>query len=138
MGRTRGVRSLTTRPPIRISPEVGSSSPAIIRRRVVLPEPEGPRRTRNSPSLLSRSTSTTAPGSPFLKSLVSFRVWTIAISTVPCHPAIPPDVILRSEATKDLPRRYRLQNEVVATAENISRGHPAVAGGVTVNDADRD
>jgi hypothetical protein len=30
------------------------SSPAIIRRRVVLPEPEGPRKTTNSPARMSR------------------------------------------------------------------------------------
>jgi hypothetical protein len=52
---------LTITPPIQISPDVGSSRPAIMRSRVVFPEPDGPRRTRNSPSRLSRSTPTTAP-----------------------------------------------------------------------------
>src|SRR5258706_7623777 len=79
MRRWRGVRSLTTTPPMRISPDVGSSSPAIIRRSVVLPDPEGPRRTRNSPSRLSRSTLTTAPSCPLRKSFVSPLVSTIAI-----------------------------------------------------------
>src|SRR5216684_1239506 len=83
MPRSRGVRSLTSRPPIRISPDVGSSSPAIIRRSVVLPEPEGPRRTRNSPSRLSRSTLTTAPTFPRLKTLFSLRVSTTAIPSFP-------------------------------------------------------
>src|ERR1700674_4380547 len=77
--RSRGVRSLTTLPPIRISPEVGSSRPAIMRSSVVFPEPEGPKRTRNSPSRLSKSTPTTAPTWPWRKTLVSARVWTIAI-----------------------------------------------------------
>src|SRR5450830_677412 len=80
MRRSRGVRSFTTVPPMRISPAVGVSSPAIMRRSVVLPEPEGPSRTRNSPSRLSRSTSRTAPTSPFRKVFVSFRVSTMAIS----------------------------------------------------------
>src|SRR5580693_4830790 len=40
MPRSRGVRLLTTLPPIRISPEVGASRPAIIRNSVVLPEPD--------------------------------------------------------------------------------------------------
>src|SRR5713226_10642742 len=79
MPRSRGVKSLTRRPPMRISPEVGSSRPAIIRSRVVLPEPEGPRRTRNSPSRLSRSTLATAPTFPRLNTLVSFLVSTTAM-----------------------------------------------------------
>jgi hypothetical protein len=37
-------------PSIRISPEVGSSSPAIMRSVVVLPQPEGPSSMKNSPS----------------------------------------------------------------------------------------
>src|SRR5437764_831233 len=42
MRRSRGERSLTTRPPMRISPDVGASSPAIMRNNVVFPEPDGP------------------------------------------------------------------------------------------------
>src|SRR5437763_824772 len=64
---------------MRISPAVGSSRPAIMRSSVVLPDPEGPRRTRNSPSRLSRSTLLTAPTLPRLKTFVSLRVCTIAI-----------------------------------------------------------
>jgi hypothetical protein len=56
MFRILGGRWVTTWPLMRISPEVGSSMPAIIRRRVVFPQPEGPRRTRNSPSAVSRFT----------------------------------------------------------------------------------
>src|ERR1051325_1753620 len=83
MRRSRGVMSLTTRPPIRISPEVGSSRPAIIRRRVVLPDPAGPRRTRNSPSRLSRFTPMTAASFDFLNRLVSALVSTTAIRSCP-------------------------------------------------------
>src|ERR1700735_10986 len=79
MRRSRGDRCVTSCPPIRIWPEVGVSRPAIIRRRVVFPEPEGPRKTRNSPSWVSRLTSLTAPSSPFLKTLVSPLVSTTAI-----------------------------------------------------------
>src|ERR1700757_4222872 len=81
MRRSRGVRSFTTLPPIKISPEVGCSSPAIMRKSVVFPEPEGPRKTRNSPSRVTRSTSLTAPSSPCLNTLVSFRVSTTAIQS---------------------------------------------------------
>src|SRR5947209_1747718 len=81
MRRSRGLRSFTTRPPMRISPAVGCSRPAIMRRRVVFPEPDGPRKTRNSPSLVTRFTSLTAPNSPSLNTLVRFRVSTTAIQS---------------------------------------------------------
>src|SRR5262245_41344299 len=51
---------LTTRWSILICPAVITSSPARQRRAVVLPQPDGPTRTRNSPSLISRSRSLTA------------------------------------------------------------------------------
>src|ERR1700687_1463593 len=77
--RSRGGSRVTTRPPIRTSPRVGSSSPAIIRRSVVFPEPEGPRKTMNSPSRVARLTSLTAPSCPCLKTLVRSLVSTIAM-----------------------------------------------------------
>ena len=52
--------SWTTVPPIRISPPSPSSRPATIRSRVVLPQPLGPSRLRNSPVLTSRLTSSRA------------------------------------------------------------------------------
>src|SRR3989442_6793875 len=58
--RSRGGRSLTTRPPMRMSPLVCRSSPAIMRRSVVLPPPLGPRSPRNSPSWVCKSTPSTA------------------------------------------------------------------------------
>ena len=54
----------TERPSNSTSPEVGSSSPAIIRRVVVLPQPEGPSSATTSPdsmSMLRSSTPTTDP-----------------------------------------------------------------------------
>jgi hypothetical protein len=44
----------TTCPSMRISPEVGDSSPAITRSSVDLPQPEGPTNTTNSPSFTAR------------------------------------------------------------------------------------
>ena len=41
-------KSLTMRPSIAIVPDVTSSRPAIIRSRVVFPQPDGPTSTRNS------------------------------------------------------------------------------------------
>src|SRR6266542_6133766 len=60
MSRSFGVRSLTTRPPIVIVPSEISSSPAAMRSAVVLPQPDGPTSTRNSPSWISRERLCTA------------------------------------------------------------------------------
>ena len=48
--RSYGARPETSRPSSRIRPCVGRSKPAIIRRQVVLPEPDGPSMEKNSPS----------------------------------------------------------------------------------------
>src|SRR5687768_11396335 len=45
-------------------PDVGCSKPPIIRRVVVLPQPDGPSRLKNSPSRTSRSMWSTATASP--------------------------------------------------------------------------
>ena len=60
MSRSRGATRLITRSPMRISPSVIDSSPASIRSAVVLPEPDGPTSTRNSPSPASSVSSRTA------------------------------------------------------------------------------
>src|SRR6059036_2147917 len=60
MSRSFGASWLTTWSPIRSSPAVMSSSPAIIRRAVDFPHPDGPTRITNSPSLTSRFMSLTA------------------------------------------------------------------------------
>jgi hypothetical protein len=52
-----------------ISPSVTSSSPAIMRRMVVLPQPDGPTSATNSPLAISSETSRTActpPGNSLL------------------------------------------------------------------------
>ena len=64
MSRSLGSSSLTIRPSIEISPDVMSSSPAIMRSKVLLPQPEGPTKTTNSRSAISRSTPCTTSTSP--------------------------------------------------------------------------
>src|ERR1700730_13034874 len=59
MSRSMGGRSLTTVSPMSTSPELMDSRPATIRNVVVLPHPDGPTRTRNSLSRISRFTSLT-------------------------------------------------------------------------------
>ena len=51
-------------PPISTSPRSGSIRPATIRRTVVFPDPEGPRRVKNSPSRMLSDTSSRAATSP--------------------------------------------------------------------------
>ena len=50
MSRCCGGSLVTSRSPIRIRPELSSTKPAIIRSVVVLPQPDGPSKVRNSPS----------------------------------------------------------------------------------------
>ena len=87
MSRSIGGTSLTTVSPIRISPELTASRPAIMRSVVVLPQPEGPTKTMNSLSRMCRSTSFTT----WLASniLLSLRTITSAIAypfTEPVRP----------------------------------------------------
>src|SRR5215212_5858877 len=72
--RSRGGTSLTRLPSIRTSPEVGSSRPATMRIVVVLPQPEGPSRTRNSRSAMSRLRSCTAAKLPKRLAMRSRRI----------------------------------------------------------------
>ena len=58
--RLYGGSQVTSWPWSSIRPDVGSSKPPIIRRVVVLPQPDGPRRLKNSPSRTSRSMWSTA------------------------------------------------------------------------------
>src|SRR3979409_155128 len=74
MSRSRGATALTTRSPMRTSPSVIDSSPASIRSAVVLPEPDGPTRTMNSPSAMSSVRSRTA-------STPAKRLWTLVKRT---------------------------------------------------------
>ena len=66
MFRSFGSSLFTTRPPIAMSPPPMLSSPATMRSRVDLPQPDGPSMTRNSPSAMAQSmplmVSCAAPG----------------------------------------------------------------------------
>ena len=55
VGRWFGRLPRTSSPPMRITPAVGSMKPEIIRRMVVLPQPDGPRNEKNSPRAIARS-----------------------------------------------------------------------------------
>jgi hypothetical protein len=51
-------------PPIRTAPSDGSRKPDTVRRMVVLPQPDGPRKEKNSPPLMSKVALSTAVNSP--------------------------------------------------------------------------
>src|SRR2546425_4241902 len=80
MSRSLGGRSLTSRSPMWISPAVISSSPASIRKVVVLPQPEGPTSTMNSLSRMWRFTSLTACTSSYFLFRSFISTWAIAHS----------------------------------------------------------
>src|SRR6187399_2899669 len=60
MSRCEARFQVTSSPPRKILPRVGSSRPAIMRSVVVLPQPEGPSRQKKSPSLTVKVESFTA------------------------------------------------------------------------------
>src|SRR5438309_8500653 len=62
--RLAGGTHVTSRPCNRIRPRSGVSNPAIIRKVVVLPHPEGPSIEKNEPAGISKETSFTATTSP--------------------------------------------------------------------------
>src|SRR5271154_6051111 len=64
MSRAEARFRVTSSPANRMRPEVGSSNPAIMRRVVVFPQPDGPSRQKNSPSSTVKFESLTATKSP--------------------------------------------------------------------------
>ena len=77
MLRSCGVSSLTTWDPMRISPPLMSSSPAISRKSVDLPQPDGPTSATNSPAAMSTLTASSAVTAP--KRLVTWSMLTLAM-----------------------------------------------------------
>src|ERR1700674_4204701 len=63
MSRCEASLKVTSSPPSRMRPEVGSSRPAIMRNVVVLPQPEGPSKQKKSPSRTVKEESRTATNS---------------------------------------------------------------------------
>ena len=57
-----------------ISPEEGLSKPAIKRKRVVLPQPDGPKRQTNLPSSMFKLISSKTDSSSCLKDLFIFLI----------------------------------------------------------------
>src|SRR5215471_7447243 len=64
MSRAEARKPVTSSRSSRMRPEVGSSSPAIIRNVVVLPQPDGPKMTKNEPCSTVKFTPFTALNAP--------------------------------------------------------------------------
>src|SRR6185436_8068301 len=77
MSRSAGASPVTSRPPIRIEPRSGISSPATRRNVVVLPAPVGPSKATNSPSPTVNDRSLTACA--FLNALETALISTSAM-----------------------------------------------------------
>src|SRR6476661_2731470 len=124
MSRSFGGTSLTTRSPIFSSPPEISSRPAIIRRLVVLPQPDGPTRTMNSPSLMARLRSSTATTSPYF--LVTCSNVTVAMLhlTPPGHRGSlhPAAVWRRGRTPYEEPARVRPMLTPLAVAADDQGG----------------
>src|SRR6516165_9265250 len=160
MSRSFGVSSFTSFPPIRRMPLVMSSSPATIRSAVVLPQPDGPTSTMNSPSATSRLKSFTA-WKPFSYTLLICSMSTVAIMppyrgyhtyrSCPAGRARPPAVAVSSRGssfhrTGGQARDHELAEDEDQDADRHHRHH---AGGedravwgrehrAELRDADRD
>src|SRR6185369_15786139 len=80
MSRSPGGSVVTSRLAMWMVPAVGVSRPAIVRRVVVLPQPEGPRRTMNSPLATARLRASTAIVSPKRFSRAWSWIWVSGIA----------------------------------------------------------
>ena len=79
--RRAGGQRVTSSPPMEMRPAVGRSSPAMVRSSVLLPQPEGPTNTMNSPWRTCIEMSLSTPRSP--NDLCSRSISTSAIASSP-------------------------------------------------------
>src|ERR1041384_4521310 len=120
MSRSFGGTSLTTSPSTAISPALISSSPAIMRSVVVLPQPEGPTSTTNSRSRMCRFTSFTAWT---LRSYHLFKPVRTTSATLAFHrPGHAGDVILDEERVdeRDRHRAEQRARHELAPEEDVA------------------
>src|SRR5260370_2827478 len=108
-------------PPIRIAPSSGCSQPAISRSVVVLPQPEGPSKERNSPLRTRRLTESTAVRAP--NRLVTARSSTSQAS--PLSAEVTPNVHLTKRSLMGTVGQRRHQvHEPVDRAFSQRAGEP--------------
>src|SRR5262249_8591448 len=103
--------SLTTLPPIRRSPLVCFSSPQMMRRNVVLPQPDGPSSTMNWPSGTVRLMPLTAETSP------NFLTMSLVDTAAIAPPRI---VIFDVTSAPPFPRAERRQCRLLSWTVDVS------------------
>src|SRR5690606_22329027 len=138
VSRTFGASLSTRLSPNQISPRVGSSKPAIIRNRVVLPQPDGPRSVSIAPFSTSRLTSSTATttGPPSWPGN-SLRRATSLTSTATATPLSEPHRRGRLGAAPDEAADDQHRHEDDREQDDAERGRDAEpAGAYLVQDLD--
>src|SRR4051812_6462671 len=140
MFRSIGGTSFMPSSPIHTSPLVACSRPAAMRRTVVLPDPDGPTTTMNSPSTISRSRLSTAfvpPGNVFVSSRKSILAIASRSSVRRCDPVAVPqraplgDAPLGGEVDEDDPEPLLvpvLPLEVVEQRPHVVAAHVGALG----------
>src|SRR5689334_10394198 len=88
MSRSRGASASTLTPAMLTAPPEAVSKPAIMRRSVVLPQPDGPRSTQNSPSATSKEISLRISLAPKAFETLSTVSEAIAFSVVDAGPLL--------------------------------------------------
>ena len=132
VGRLCGGVPATFSPSITTSPAVGCSKPAIIRSVVVLPQPLGPRKVKNSPCPSSSERSSTAV--KVSKRLVTLRRATLGDSVAPQRPTASGPVVVSSTSLipPPIPSSHQPQDDRPARHPAELRahrlGHPGEAG----------
>src|SRR5882724_5388381 len=108
-------------------PSSGRSKPAISRRVVVLPEPEGPSRVKNSPAGISRSTRSTATTSPYVLRMPSSRT-SISAAGIGCAAG-------SDSASAGVAKRFLQQVEAALEQWVVDREGDEYANDVSVDTA---
>src|SRR5581483_4870597 len=127
MSRSRGASASTGAPSMRISPADAVSSPATMRSKVVLPQPDGPSSTQNSPSAAAKEMSLRISFAPKLfetLSIVSEAMASSRYSTFHRARGKP----LRDAALKDQRQRHQRQRRDRRGRGDLAPGHGVLAG----------
>src|SRR5690348_6659301 len=128
MPRSRGWSVVTSRSPMDSFPPVGISNPATQRRNVVLPLPDGPTNTANSPSSTRTLTSSSARTTSWCarNSLTRCSPVTVAIDPLPLHRA-------DGQALEEEPLEHQ-EHEEHRCGRDHAAGHQAAVVEVAVAD----
>ena len=114
-------------PAILTAPSDGSRKPDTVRKIVVLPQPDGPRKEKNSPPLMSKVALSTAVKSP--KRTVTWSSSTPALIALPCLTFFKIDVWLSFYARPGEIKRDQALSEAQTPPENQAMAQKRVSPG---------